>query len=359
MTLKVIIAEDETDIAELYRDVLSERGHEVSLTTNGKECFELYRLRNTYRSVESRPPFDVVILDYSMPVMDGLQVAKLILGLQPRQRIIFASAYVEDTLVEAIKELEMVVELLQKPFSIDALVHTVEDRNLFEQLAKLNVDIKQLKEWNPDHNQLAKLLKMLTRLRSEEAEVEGLLDANQPDTPAPTSSTAREFLDYENSAYHFSIQYPDDWTKIEKNPQQVTQNSGGTSFVARSPASDAAVTVSVQNLPRLGMSLEEYTRISIEALNKKVSLLNLIESDGTSLAVSGHAAHKVVYTGSLDQTDKNLASVKAMQVWSIIGSRVYLISYAAPPEKFDQYSLSIAQKMIDSFKVDETALATV
>lgn len=56
-------------------------------------------------------PFDVVVLDYRMPKKDGLQVAKEILKLNPKQRIIFASAYVKETLVESVKQLNQVVEL--------------------------------------------------------------------------------------------------------------------------------------------------------------------------------------------------------------------------------------------------------
>lgn len=354
-TLKIIIAEDDVDMAKLYNDALSERGHEVFLTTNGKDCFEEYRLRNTYQSVESRLPFDVVILDFSMPVMDGLEAAKLILRLQPRQRIIFASAYTQDTLLERVKKSKMVVEMLQKPFTIDTLVHIVEDRNLYRKLSQLNVETKQLKEWNPEHYQLVQLLESLTRLRSARAELKEVVGTEHSDSPAVVS-TIQDFVGFENSAFNFSIQFPRTWKKIERNAQQVTQNISTTIFIATSPDSDAGFTISMQNLPRLGMDLEEYTRISIESLEKSVRHFKLLEHDASSAAVSGHPAHKVVYSGSLNLQDNDPVSVKVMQVWCIMGNKIYLVSYAASPETFDEYSLPIAQKMLDSFRLDETAL---
>jgi CheY-like chemotaxis protein len=64
-------------------------------------------------------PFDTIILDYNLPDRNGLEVAKEILAISPHQRIIFVSAYVEDTLSYSIKELNIPVEVLQKPVSID------------------------------------------------------------------------------------------------------------------------------------------------------------------------------------------------------------------------------------------------
>jgi response regulator RpfG family c-di-GMP phosphodiesterase len=72
-------------------------------------------------------PFDVVVLDYETPSKDGMEVAKEILQINPDQRIIFASAYVIKTLKDSVKELSRVVELLQKPFTMEAFVSTVED----------------------------------------------------------------------------------------------------------------------------------------------------------------------------------------------------------------------------------------
>jgi hypothetical protein len=53
-----------------------------------------------------------------MPSTNRMDVAKEILGIDPHQRIIFPSAYVEETLQESVKQLKKVVELMQKPFNL-------------------------------------------------------------------------------------------------------------------------------------------------------------------------------------------------------------------------------------------------
>jgi response regulator RpfG family c-di-GMP phosphodiesterase len=85
-------------------------------------------------------------------------VAKEILSINPHQRIIFASAYVKDTLEESIKCLSYVVELIQKPFSLKELVNTVEDNEIYQDLEKLNVDIDLVKALSPTHAQITDLL---------------------------------------------------------------------------------------------------------------------------------------------------------------------------------------------------------
>ncbi|MCI0557158.1 MAG: hypothetical protein MN733_01590, partial [Nitrososphaera sp.] len=105
--------------------------------------------------------------------MDGMDAAKHILKIRPKQRIIFASAFVKETLVESIKELDQVVELLQKPFEIDVLVDTVEDKTIYEQLSKLNVNIIHLKDWKPTHTQIKDLLDGLLKLRKSGFDFQG------------------------------------------------------------------------------------------------------------------------------------------------------------------------------------------
>ncbi len=168
--MKILIAEDEPDLLVQYQTILEDHGHLVTAADNGKRCVEIFRkeldnLPLTTDESEPQSPFDTVILDYQMPKMNGLEAAKEILLLAPKQRIIFASAYVQETLVDSIKNLKQIVELLQKPFGLQALVDTVEDKQIYEELEKLNVDIRNLRELNPTHAQVRDYLDALKKLQ--------------------------------------------------------------------------------------------------------------------------------------------------------------------------------------------------
>jgi CheY-like chemotaxis protein len=164
--VKILIAEDEPDILAQYKIALEKRKHQLVTTANGEECVKAY-MAELRRSKGA--PFDVAVLDYRMPKMDGMEVAKQILAAYPSQRIIFASAYVKETLVDSVKELKQVVELLQKPFKLDTLADIIEDKEIFEQLEKLNVKVKEIKDLNPTHEQVRDLLDGLRKLHKRKA----------------------------------------------------------------------------------------------------------------------------------------------------------------------------------------------
>lgn len=165
--MQILIAEDEEKIADGYKRVLEGRGHKVVVTKDGKACVDHYlgRLSGTHKK-EENPPFDLVILDYRMPVLDGMEAAKIILSSVPEQRIIFASAYLKETLLDSLRQLNRIIELLSKPFSLTELVEVVEDEHLYKQLQVLNVDIQTLKSWKPTHPQISGLLNGLMKLRN-------------------------------------------------------------------------------------------------------------------------------------------------------------------------------------------------
>ena len=141
ITLKILIAEDNQSTSELYYKIFRNRGHKVVITTNGRECVSRFRLEIMSHD-DPELPFDVVILDYAMPLKSGVEVAKEILKLNPNQRIIFISAYPNQMLSE-FKDSEKAIEFLSKPFSLTALVNVVENRH-----KKLKDKIPEFQKWD-------------------------------------------------------------------------------------------------------------------------------------------------------------------------------------------------------------------
>lgn len=174
--MKVLIAEDDFDIALTYEKGLDRKGYLVTITSNGEDCLKAYNeelhkitfddnVSNSCNcSLANNPPFDIVLLDYSMPQINGLEVAKEILSINPHQRIIFVSAYVKETLEESIKSLNQVVELMQKPFTLEKLINTLEDNEVYKELQKLNVDIDIIKAITPTHEQVMDLLEKVRKI---------------------------------------------------------------------------------------------------------------------------------------------------------------------------------------------------
>lgn len=163
--MKILIVEDEVDLLEEYKIFLEFHKHNVTLEETGESAIQTYlsELETTTDSI----PFDIVILDYQLSAKNGMDVAKEILLKCPGQRILFASAYVEDTLRDSIKTLKQIVELLQKPFSLQTLLNIIEDTTTYKELEKLNVDIQNLKELEPTHSQITSYLDILKKLHDK------------------------------------------------------------------------------------------------------------------------------------------------------------------------------------------------
>ena len=168
-----MVADDDIDAAELYRAALEEREHVVTVSLDGQECINSYanaieRLRLAGKTPSNKEPFDAVILDYKMPKIDGLEAAKEILRINASQRIIFASAFVKETLMDSVKELNQVMELIQKPFEPDVLVDLVEDTAMIARLDDINslvLDITKKNPNNPDKCQIDMLLQLLRKIQ--------------------------------------------------------------------------------------------------------------------------------------------------------------------------------------------------
>src|SRR5579862_7598169 len=82
---QILLVDDNPDGLVVRKALLDELGYRVQLAGNGEEGLKLYEASN----------FDVVVTDYRMPRMDGVELIGRIRKLNPNARIILLSGFVE------------------------------------------------------------------------------------------------------------------------------------------------------------------------------------------------------------------------------------------------------------------------
>jgi CheY-like chemotaxis protein len=104
----ILVVDDEPYVCDALRMLLSLDGHRVVTAGSGPEALEHY----------GRESFDLVITDYSMPVMKGDELVANIKARNSGQRIVMITAYVE-ALTSAGGLPPGVDVLVSKPFQLD------------------------------------------------------------------------------------------------------------------------------------------------------------------------------------------------------------------------------------------------
>ncbi|HTT72107.1 MAG TPA: response regulator [Anaeromyxobacteraceae bacterium] len=103
--MKVLIADDDQTIRALLSDMLVDLGHLVVAASNGAEAVEL---------AESEHP-DVVILDFLMPKLSGLDAFKAMRARGLSVPAVFLTA-ISDSSMREVEGFEAPAVLLEKPF---------------------------------------------------------------------------------------------------------------------------------------------------------------------------------------------------------------------------------------------------
>jgi len=111
----ILVIDDEKDIREMFQRLLAERSYEVLTAANGQEGLSL---------MEAELP-DLVILDISMPVMNGYQFLEKVKGDRRMKDLPVITISGVDTDVDRLKELGT-DEFLSKPFSSTVLLETMQ-----------------------------------------------------------------------------------------------------------------------------------------------------------------------------------------------------------------------------------------
>ncbi len=113
---KIFLVEDDGDLILLYNRILSSFGYKVIATAeNGKEAVE------KYKEFVEKP--DIIIMDYKMPIKNGIEAGKEILALENTAKILMLSA------IPDIKKIAISNNMyfLEKSFTIKELLKKLQE----------------------------------------------------------------------------------------------------------------------------------------------------------------------------------------------------------------------------------------
>jgi two-component system chemotaxis response regulator CheY len=113
--INILIADDLTFIKLVLRDLVEKAGFRVvGEASNGEEAVELYQ--------DKRP--DVVLMDITMPKVDGLAALKQILSIDPEAKVIMCSALGQQSLIVQALQLGA-KDFIVKPFREERVISAI------------------------------------------------------------------------------------------------------------------------------------------------------------------------------------------------------------------------------------------
>src|SRR6478609_8463565 len=88
----ILVVDDEPMALELLHNVLSDAGYKVAVAQSGFECLDLFR--------RAGPPYDLVLTDLLMPLMDGEETFQRLRQISPVAKVVLMAGFVDSSRLE-------------------------------------------------------------------------------------------------------------------------------------------------------------------------------------------------------------------------------------------------------------------
>lgn len=148
---KILIVDDDAEFRSNLVEVLTGAGYRTESAASAKAAIDLVNVQE----------FDIVLLDFMMPKMNGIDALMTLRKARPKTKVIMITAFssVENAVV-AIKK--GASDYIAKPFKIDELLTTIrrvlEEAKFEEGMARLDFDQALSSLANPIRRSILKLL---------------------------------------------------------------------------------------------------------------------------------------------------------------------------------------------------------
>jgi two-component system chemotaxis response regulator CheY len=114
MPKTILVVDDAAFMRMMIRDILAEEGYTIHEAVNGRDAVDKYR--------EITP--DLITMDITMPVMNGIDALREIRTLDPAARVLMVSAMGQQPLIMEALEAGA-TDFLVKPFQPTKVLDTV------------------------------------------------------------------------------------------------------------------------------------------------------------------------------------------------------------------------------------------
>jgi eukaryotic-like serine/threonine-protein kinase len=166
---------------------------------------------------------------------------------------------------------------------------------------------------------------------------------------AQTGGNNTSGISYTDPSSGITFQYPSSWEIRDVDPSLRPPDTISSTRVLPPGQNDTGfidnVVISVNSVSNT--TLGQYTEDVLEQYNNLSDIITITRSEPSTLA--GNPAHGIEYLdNSQDQP------IKKIQTWTVVGDKVYVVTYAADESEFPQYVADV-QAIVQSLQISNGA----